>query len=284
MTAGLATIAAVFIGTASYVGGVAGRIDRRPGAVVAIAWLASVVGLAVAVVGVILFPPAQLTATDIAWSVAGGATLAAARPLLYHGLSRGPVVVFAPVSAIVSLIVPVIVEAAIGPGLIATQVGGLLIAIPAVLLLASKGEFPQISELTSHGVIGVAVVSGTLFGLAGVCFSLTNTAAGLAVVVVSQTTAVMLIPTFQLAGQPFPLPRGHVARLAAAVGAIEIIGVIASIIAFQRGPVSAVAAIIGLAPATTMVYAWLLDDEPIHRSQIVGAAFGAAAVILFAIG
>lgn len=119
---------------------------------------------------------------------------------------------------------------------------------------------------------------GSVFGDLGVCFSLTAPESGVIAVTVTQATAVTLIPMVRLAGQPFPLPRNHSAKLSASAGAI------ASIVAFQRGPVSLVAAIVGMTPVTTILYARLLDNETNHRSQLAGAAIGVAAVILFAAG
>ena len=66
------------------------------------------------------------------------------------------------------------------------------------------------------------------------------------------------------------------------MGLIDIGAVISIVIAFQRGNVAVVAAMLGFAPVTTMTLAWRVYNESVRRWQWVGAAMAAAAIILFA--
>ena len=86
----------------------------------------------------------------------------------------------------------------------------------------------------------------------------------------------------RIVGVPFPRPVKHAVLLAALVGLIEIFGEFFVVLAFQRGPVPVVAAIVGLIPAVTMIWAKVIDNEPIYRLQIPGALLGVVSVLLFA--
>jgi drug/metabolite transporter (DMT)-like permease len=68
------------------------------------------------------------------------------------------------------------------------------------------------------------------------------------------------------------------------VGAIDIVAIIASVIAFQRGNVAVVAAIMGFAPAITIALAWRVFHERVRGWQWAGAALASSAVLLFAVG
>ena len=72
-----------------------------------------------------------------------------------------------------------------------------------------------------------------------------------------------------------------VRRFGLLVGLIDIGAVISIVIAFQRGNVAVVAAMLGFAPVTTMALAWRVYNESVRRWQWVGAAMAAAAIILF---
>lgn len=274
----------LFLGSGSYVGGRAVRIDGRPETALPIAWIGAVIGVGVAAVVLGFVRPSEVGVSDLAWSIAGGVGVAAARPLLYQGLSKGPIIVFAPVAALASLVVPVVLGAAIGQGLSPAEVGGLAMAFPAVVFLASAHRLPAISEILASRILGLALLTGSSFGLASVFFGLTNEDAGLSVVVLSLAAAVVLLPGAKLVGQPFPRPHRPALVLAIVLGLVEVVGELAIITALQRGPVAVAAAIIGLAPAVTMGWARVVDSEPIYRLQLPGAALGAGSVILFALG
>ena len=70
-------------------------------------------------------------------------------------------------------------------------------------------------------------------------------------------------------------------RFGVLVGLIDIGAVISMVIAFQRGNVAVVAAMLGFAPVTTMTLAWRIYHEAVRRWQWVGAGLGAFAFILF---
>ena len=78
-------------------------------------------------------------------------------------------------------------------------------------------------------------------------------------------------------------PKRDAVVVGAIVGLLSGIAVSLSVLAYQRGPVAIVAAVIGLAPGPTVLFAWWLMNEKINRVQLAGFALGAAAVALFAV-
>jgi drug/metabolite transporter (DMT)-like permease len=283
MAVGLAVFAAFFLGSGSYVGGHAVRADGRPQAALPIAWVGSVVGVGIAVVAVAIVRPSAVAASDLLWGIAAGACIGTGRALLYQGLGRGPIVVFAPISALTSVVVPVIVGAFIGQGLALLEGAGIAVALPAVVLLASGTRLPKLAEVMGSKIVGLAVVDGVVFGFASVFLGQTSEDAGISIALITVGAAAVLMPTVRIVGVPFPRPVRHAIWLAVGVGVIEIFGEFSIVLAFQRGPIAVVAAIVGLTPAITMVWAKAVDREPIFRLQIPGAVLGVLSVLLFAI-
>jgi len=280
----LAGLAATLLGVGDFFGGLGGRRSEHPGASVSIAWVASVVGAVLAGVFVLVVPPDQFGRTDLLWSLVATVFVSFARPLLYLGIERGPIVVFAPVLSIVSLVVPAVVGPLTGQSLRGLDLLGVVIAFPAVLLIVSGGELSLTALANSRPALVLGVITGALIGGASLCFAQIDPGAGAMPAFVTQLGAVLLIPVITWPIRPMaPIDR-VVGKFGVVVGAIDIVAIIASVIAFQRGNVAVVAAIMGFAPAITIALAWRVFHERVRGWQWVGAALASFAVLLFAVG
>ena len=275
-------MAAALLGAGDFFGGVGGRRIDHPGAVVSIAWVASCVGAVVAGAFVLVFPPAAFGRTDFYWTLVAVVFAATARPLLYLSMKLGPMAVVAPALGLVSLVVPAVVGPLTGDALSGVELVGVAIAIPAVLLIASDGQLPTSRALWSGSALALGCLVGGLLGCLSLVFAQISPDAAAMPAFLTQLGAAALIP---LLTKPFRLMAElsrDVGRFGVLVGLIDIGAVISLVIAFQRGNVAVVAAMLGFAPVTTMMLAWRVYNETVRRWQWVGAALGAAAIILFA--
>lgn len=280
----LAGLAASLLGVGDFVAGLGSRRTDHPGAAMSIAWLASVVGAAVAGVFVLVVPPEAFGRSDMLWTLGATVFVSFARPLLYLGMERGPMVVFSPVVAIVSLVVPSIIGPLTGQSLLGLELAGVLIAFPAVLLIVSGGELSPRSLVHSRPALVLGAITGALIGGASLCFAQIDPDAGAMPAFVSQLGAVLLIPLITRPIRPMSKLDREVVRVGVAVGLIDIVAIIASVIAFQRANVAVVAAIMGFAPAITIALAWRILHERVRGWQWVGAALASGAIVLFAVG
>lgn len=283
MVLGLAIVSALLLGTADYLGGAVLRRDGRPGSALTYAAVASVIGVVVALAVWPFVPPQSFTGSDVLWSIAAGAAFASALPLLMLGMAAGPVVVIAPTLGLVSLAVPAIAGPLLGDSLSSFELVGLVITFPAAALVAISEH----SDGTGYPIpraIAIGVLIGALLGTAAVFFGRTHPDSGMGPALVAQVTATVLLLAVGALGRRLYRPQRMATFIAGAVGVLGIVAVGASVLAYQRGPVAVVAAVIGLAPAATVVLAWSLNDERIKPGQLVGFAIGIGAVILFAMG
>lgn len=281
----LAGLAATLLGFGDFFGGVGGRRISRPGAVVSIAWVASCVGAAVAGLYVVIFRPIAFTTEDLMWTLSATVLVALVRPLLYLGMERGPMAVFAAVLGVTSLVVPAIVGPLTGDSLSALELAGVLVAVPAVLLIVNEGRFPSWATIGTSSVLMLGIVVGVLIAGTSLAFAQIDPDAGAMPAFLTQLGAAAFIP---LLSRSRPMQRmaalsSEVVKFGLLVGLVDIGAIISSVIAFQRGNVAVVAAIMGFAPAATIVLAWRVYGEAVRRWQWAGAGLAAASIILFAV-
>ena len=153
MTILIGGLAAVMFGIGDLVAGIGGRRDGSPNAPVGIALTASAVGVVLSGCYLLFISDDRFTGDDIYWAAAAAVFMSAGRPLLYRGVAIGPIVVFAPVFALVALVVPALLGLAVGQSLALLEVVGVVVAVPAVVLMSSERRLPSLAELRSSTVI-----------------------------------------------------------------------------------------------------------------------------------
>ncbi|WP_319406017.1 DMT family transporter [uncultured Desulfosarcina sp.] len=198
---------------------------------------------------------------------------------LYKGLAAGRMGLVAPLSALVTAIIPMgfsfVVE-----GLPTTlQRFGLAAAMAAVWLLSSPG-----GELRMHkGELRLSLLAGLGFGL---FFILMDHASGQAVLwplLASKAGAVtvmflILTATRQLTAPP----KGQILFIALA-GILDTAGTAAFTVAANLGRLDVSTVLASLYPASTIMLAWLVFRERLNRRQWCGVAIAIAALVLIAI-
>ena len=279
----LAGLASSLLGCADYFAGMGSRRTAHRGAALSIAWMASAVGVVVAGAYLLLFPAEAFTRADLMWSLAAGVFGAGARPLLYMSMERGPVVVASPTIGVLSLVVPAVIGPLTGSPLGALETLGVLIAVPAVVLIVAEGRLPSPRAVTGSPVFAIAAAAGGLIGLMAVCLGRIAPEAEASPALVIQLLSLLLIPLIAVRFGGMAPGNADLRRFALLVGVIDIIAIIASTIAFQRGNVAVIAAIMGFAPAVTIALAWRIDGEHVRGWQWLGAALAAVSILLFAL-
>src|SRR4051794_23077908 len=139
------------------------------------------------------FPPAA-----IAWGAASGVASAAAFALLYRTLAIGPMSVLSPVTALVSAALPVSVGLIGGERLSGLGVGGVALALIAVVVVSggtdARGTRP------SRTALALAFGAGAAIALQLVCLDQAPNNSGVAPLLVGRTvsSAVVLSAAFAL--------------------------------------------------------------------------------------
>ncbi len=278
----LAALSSVAFGSGDLVGGIAIRRSGRPDAAVATASISSVVAAVICGLALLVAPPDRLTGNDVAWAAAAGLIMTVTRPLLYLGMARGPVTVFAPGYGLAAINLPAVVGPMVGQGLVGWEVFGVLVALPAVALLSGEGRLLRPAEVVRSHVLGLALLVGTSIGLSGLFYSFIDEAAGLAPAAIAMTVGAVLLPAYA-AARPAPTPYRSVGVPAVALGGTTAVAFMLSTAAYQRGVAAVVTALICLAPGVSILLAWRFLGERVARLQLVGGLLGVVVVVCFAL-
>lgn len=278
----LALISATGWGVSDFFGGV---FSKRHGAwVTAVAvQLGALAGTAVAV----LVLGGSPTRADWMWGAAAGVGVGAGTAFLYRGLSAGRMGVVAPVSGVGAALVPVLVGVSSGerPGL--TAVIGIVMALPAIWLIASTDDgqprpATETAGSASNGFLD-GVLAGLGFGTGFVCLDRLQPAAELTPLLATQVAS--LLPVIALAlwtRQPF-WPRHRPAWIGFVLGPLGTLANASLLLAVQAGLLSVVSVLVSLYPAVTVALAAALLRERIHRAQALGLGLAAVAVSLISL-
>ncbi|MBA3606863.1 MAG: EamA family transporter [Acidimicrobiia bacterium] len=190
--------------------------------------------------------------------------------------------VVAPLTAIISAVVPVVAGVAGGERPSPLAAAGIVLAIVAVALVS--GITGGVERATPVPVALMAVVAGVGFGLLFVFLDRTADDAGLWPLLIGQLTAVPIVAGYvaarriRLAG----FPRRY--RLAMLAGVLAVTANVCYLLATRRGLLSLVAVITAMYPASTVMLATIVDHERLSRSQAAGLAAAVVALAMVTAG
>lgn len=280
----LAAVSAVFFGVGDLLGGIAIRRSGRPGAAVSVAMTATAVGAVVVGLVLVVRPPEAVSVADVIWPVMAGLLMAATRPLLYLGMARGPVAVFAPGYGLTMIAVPALVGPFIGQHLTGIEVLGVLLAVIAVVLLSGEGKLPRIGDIVRSRVVGMAMAVGCSIGMAGILLTQADPAAGEVPALLVLLTGLVVLSTFARARSGSVWPDPIVRRFGLVLGFTSGTAFVLSTAAYLRGSAAVVTALIALCPGVSVGIAWRFLGERVAPLQVLGGVFGVASVVAFALG
>jgi drug/metabolite transporter (DMT)-like permease len=268
---GLSLLAAASWGGGDFAGGLASK-RASVFRVVAVAHGCGLVAtLTMALLSGEGFPPASA----MGWGAFAGFVGAFGIAALYRALAIGRMGVVAPVAAVVTGFLPVLVGIRTEglPG--TSQLGGFALALVSIWLVARPNE-----HVNSHPGVGLAVLAGIAFGL----FLIAGKQAGhhgvfwplVAARVVS--TALMLVLVAVTPRDPQPLR--PVMWPMVLSGLLDSAGNALFIAATRHGRLDVAAVLSSLYPASTVILARVLLKERIGRLQALGIACAIVSVAL----
>jgi drug/metabolite transporter (DMT)-like permease len=271
----LALLSAAFYGTADFLGGLAAR---RAAALAATA-VAQGFGLVLVALAMPLFPAEPPSVVGVLWGVGAGVTGGIGVALLYYGLAVGRVSVVAPVTAVCSITIPVLVAIGLGerPGPLA--LAGIGVAIASVALI-SRHDDPAGKPQGHDRSLTIALASGVAIGAFLVCLARAGAASGLWPLLIARAVStVALAAAARMAKVPIAIPRS-VLPMVAACGALDVIANALYLIAVREGPLGLVATLASLYPASTVLLARVVLGERLRPVQSLGLACAAVAIVL----
>ncbi|MEI7742296.1 MAG: DMT family transporter [Chloroflexota bacterium] len=272
----LGLAAALGWGTGDFAGGVLSR--RNPVYGVMLAFQG--VGLAVAVVMVIVRAEPLPSSHDLVFALVTGSVGVVGVTILYHGLAVGRMGVVAPTAGVIGASIPV------GAGMVLqgvpqpVAVAGIALALVSVVLVTRSpghdGDGP------SGWQWGIA--AGALTGISFTTLAQVSAASTFSVLAVLRVEALLGIGLFVLVlRRPWRVARGD-ARLLAGAGLLDVVANAAYLGAATTGMLAIAAMLSSLYPVVTVILALGLLRERLGRGHLVGIVLAATAIVLIALG
>ncbi len=279
---------------------IAGLVSRRV-APITVATFTHWLGLALLLAAIPLVGVADPRSADFAWGAAAGVGSGGGVAFFYLALSRGRMSVVAPVTAVVAAVLPVLAGVALGdrPGLVGWV--GIVVAVAAVTIVTSVPEPGASDTFGKDGVpsasaspiplrrrlaaekVPAAFAAGAGFGVFSICLDQTTNNAGLWPLVGGRVAGGIGLAVVAAALGLAWVPASGSRRAASIAGALEVLAAVLLLLAFRRGLLSLVSAVLAVYPAVTVVLARLVLGERLHRLQLVGLARAIAGVAMIAL-
>jgi drug/metabolite transporter (DMT)-like permease len=253
--------------------------------VLAVLTLAEGGGAAVALAAAALSPGSP-SLDGLAWGIGAGLIGGLGLIIFYIGLAAGPMSVVAPVSGLVSTILPVAVALADGERPGAGVYAGALLCLVAIVLASSAGETSAAQRHARPGrAIAYGIAAGVPFGLffllirnAGQTGELWPVAAariGELAVVLAAAAVLHRRLRLRRAG-------GWLLLAAAGAGVIDVVANICYVAATRTGMFGLAVVLASLYPGITVLLARVVLGERLHWVQRAGLGLAAIGILLIA--
>jgi uncharacterized membrane protein len=235
-------------------------------------------GLLLLVTGV-LYSQTDPTPSVMVWGGLAGICGVLGLLALYRGLASGRMGIVAPLSAVVTAILPLILALILEGLPKISQMVGFGLAIGAVWLISSTGSRGRIQreELT------LSILAGLGFSLFFICIDRVSNEAIIWPLVACRAASVsMLTVVVLLTKGRIRLPARNQILFVIMAGIFDIVGNAFFALASHLGRLDLSVILASLYPASTIMLAWIFLKERLHHQQWVGVATAICALILIA--
>jgi drug/metabolite transporter (DMT)-like permease len=265
----LGLVIAACFGSGDFVGGVASGRSSTPGVL-----LVSQAASALGALALVLTVHGRAAPADLLLGAAAGASNVIGLALLYGALARHSAGVVAPVAAMVGASVPVAWGFVRGERPSALVIVGVGAAVAAGGLI-SFGPAEGKAGARAAGGTWRAIAAGVGLGVSLVFFDQAGHRSGQWPVLAARVTAAVgaaAVCTLLARRSFVQIPRGRVGVLACGAGALDVAATAVLVVAVRRELLVVVAPLASLGPAFTVLWAWRLQGEQLHRRQVAGLA------------
>jgi drug/metabolite transporter (DMT)-like permease len=274
----LALISSTSWGVADFFGGLASR-RSSPAQVLSVSYPAGAIILTLLSLFVV---KGDLTTEVIPYALAAGVIGGIAMFLLYAALTRGPMGIVSPITAVMSGLIPVLAGLIRGESLTALAILGMIGAAVAVVLVSRESGHAH--ERTPVSALLFALSAGVAIGLFLVAIGLSPQSAGIWTATLARwittigTVAIVTLFVRRTPVESFPW------ALAIAAGTLDALANALFQLASQNGLLSVVSVIGSLYPAATVLLARIFLHERMNPVQVTGVLVAFAAVVALTLG
>jgi len=229
-----------------------------------------------------LYVPLPLV--SLVWGALGGAAGVVGMQLFYRALSAGAMTVVAPITAVTSAAIPVVVGLAAGDHTEGLRLLGVGCALAAIGLVSAAPRPPGQQLIVTPRLVAAALGAGISFALFFILIAAAGDAAGgyagLWPIAASQLSALVVGGVLLALTRPGGWPRAGALSWTFVAGPFDMTANALYLLATRHGQLSLVAPLAALYPVTTVLLALIVDHERLRGIQIAGLALAAVGMVL----
>ena len=275
----IATLCGLIWGVGDFAGGKA----AQRAASLPVAWGSKLIGLPLLGLYLLLtYEPPQLG--PVAWGAMAGAAGMGGLGLFYRALAAGAMAVVAPVTAVTSAAIPVMVGLLLREPATGLRLLGIGCALAAIALISLVPRRPGEPARVTGMMLGLSFAAGVAFALYFLLIRQAGRVAdgpvGLWPVVASQASALIFGGLVILLRRPGPWPQGGTIGWMVVAGPFDMTSNALFLVASRTGDLSVVAPLASLYPVTTVILALVVDRERLRAVQVLGLALAVMALLL----
>lgn len=277
----LALSSAVLYGSADFFGGLTARRANT----IATVFVSQFVGLLLLFLVLPFLPAATVSSRDWVWGFVAGLSGGIGVALLYRALAIGAMVVVAPTTAVIAAMIPVLFAFALGERLRLLTWSGIALALVAIALVSrpARQRDPEPGQPKSRALppgFGLALLSGVAVGIFFLSLARTTMAAGMWPLIAARIASIALFGSIALITGRTLRMSGTATATAVTGGALDMAANALFMIAARIGPLSIVATLASLYPASTVLLARVVLGERLSVVQIGGIVCALGAVLI----
>ena len=229
---------------------------------------------------IVLYAPVQ--AGSLPWGAAGGLCGVLGLVVFYSAMSGGAMTVVAPVAAVTSAVLPVVVGLVSGERPGAVRLVGVVCALVAIAMVSLSPTPAGGTRVVTAAMLGKAVLAGAGFGLFFVFLSQSGATGdpGLWPVLASQLAGIAACGVLVLALRPAGRPQGRSLGWTLVAGPFDMTANALYLVAARAGDLSVVGPLAALYPVSTVILAMAIDRERLRVVQGLGLVLAVAALVL----
>ncbi len=259
-------------------GDFSGGFASKRGNILSVIVYSQVIGLCFLILLSLIFREATPSIANLAWGAVGGILGALGLVALYTALAKGRMSIVAPLSAVMTALVPISISFYIEGLPRSTQLIGMGISILAVWILSFERNGSAIvkSELL------LSLLAGVGFGLFFVCIDQASETAVIRPLIAARIASVSMFGFFILGTKSGGKPEKSQMIFIILAGVFDTGGNALFAMAASVGRLDISSALASLYPASTVFLAWFFLKERLRPQQWFGIAAAGIALVLIA--
>lgn len=259
-------------------GDFSGGFASKRGNILSVIVFSQVVGLAFLVALSFIFRESTPSISNLGWGAVGGLFGAMGLVALYTALANGRMSIVAPLSAVMTALVPICFSFFLEGLPRSTQLIGMGIAIFSVWILSSQES--TTSALKKELLL--SLFAGVGFGLFFVCIDQASEGAIIKPLIAARIASISMFTLILLSKRPKSrIEKGQIVFIVFA-GILDAGGNALFAMAASLGRLDISAALASLYPASTVMLAWLFLKERLRLQQWIGVLTAGIALVLIA--